>query len=207
MVELLGIISDVHNDIGALEKAILKLRHCDRIIHIGDLIEDEKGADEIIEMLIANNINGVYGNHDINALNINLNHHSWTLNETSKKYLKQLPQRLEYQGLTFIHDNPLSTPKTIGLAFNGGYIRSTNLANQVFKESKEQIVIVGHTHTPTQYLNNGKVTLDEKTRKIKISPNLRYILNSGGITPKHDSTSQTVGIYDFKNKTFEVMDI
>lgn len=207
MVELLGIISDVHNDLSSLEKAILKLRHCDRIIHVGDLIEDERGANKIIEMLIANNIYGVYGNHDVNALNINLNHHSWTLNETSRKYLNQLPQRLEFQGLTFIHDNPLSTPKTVGLAFNGGYIRSTDLASQVFKESKEQIMIVGHTHTPTQYLTNGKVTLDEKASKIKISPNLRYILNSGGITPKHNSTSQTVGVYDFKKQIFEVMDI
>ena len=51
-IKLLGVLSDVHNDVSGLEKALFALKYCDKIIHLGDLVEGDAEGNEVINYLL-----------------------------------------------------------------------------------------------------------------------------------------------------------
>lgn len=75
----IGIISDTHGDIKAIDKAIPYLKKCDLIIHAGDYIDDA----EYIYYLTDVNVNCVKGNCD--SYNIDGNY-ELTFSVKNKKF-------------------------------------------------------------------------------------------------------------------------
>jgi len=66
----LGIISDVHSDIVALDQSLARVREmgCDLVVCAGDLVDGDSFPDEVIARLAAEEIVIVIGNHDRWAL-------------------------------------------------------------------------------------------------------------------------------------------
>ena len=69
-ITTLGVLSDIHNDTIGLRSALAVLKHCDKIIHLGDLVEDSFEGNSIVDLLVANQVEGVVGYHDETALKI-----------------------------------------------------------------------------------------------------------------------------------------
>jgi len=62
----IGVISDVHGNLPALVAALnyLKSQNCEEIIHTGDVVDIGANSRECLEMLLANNVLCLLGNHD-----------------------------------------------------------------------------------------------------------------------------------------------
>lgn len=198
----IGLISDVHNDYGSLEKAIKKLENCDKIISLGDIIDDSKEANITLEIMRKFNIQSVYGQHDLTTLKVNQG-----LTEENKSYLNLMTNNIQIgEDILLVHDNPLSHKKGEGLYYQGEYIKKIDSAQKVFEECDKKIIIVGHTHLATQYVQFGKEVYEINTNKLDINPNAKYILNPGAVSSKNWQTP-SVGILDLNNKYFSIINI
>lgn len=199
-IKLLGVLSDVHNDICGLEKALEALKFCDKIIHLGDIVEESPEANEIVRLLIEHKVSGVLGYHDSTALSISRNFSAETRN-----YLENLPLEIRKKNFLFVHDNPLSKEKGRGLTNSGGYIKDEHSAKSVFEESLYRVHFVGHTHRAEQYELDGREVTKITDEFVSLDPSKRYILNPGSVClQQFRGTAPSVGVFDFVNKRFMI---
>lgn len=201
-IKLLGVISDVHNDANALVKALQILKDCDKIIHLGDIVDDSEEANTIVELLIRKSVEGVKGYHDDTAFKV-----SHVFNEQTKNYLSNLPLEIKRGDFLFVHDNPLSKEKNKGLWNYGGYIKDEYTAKMVFEESEQKVLFVGHTHKAQQYEFDGQNIRKITEDVVQLNPKNRYILNPGPVCLQDRGTAPSVGIFDFKNNRFIIKKI
>ena len=63
----LGMLADIHGDIGNLSRAIDRLRQhdVDQVVLLGDVIYDTRNADQTVDLLHACGAVGVWGNHEL----------------------------------------------------------------------------------------------------------------------------------------------
>ena len=201
-ITTLGVLSDIHNDTIGLRSALAVLKHCDKIIHLGDLVEDSFEGNSIVDLLVANQVEGVVGYHDETALKI-----SNCFTEDTKGYLLNLPKEISRGDFHFVHDNPLSKEKNEGLYHYGGYIKDEYSARKVFEESSQKVLFVGHTHRAVQYEFDGESIRHIKEDLILLNPAKRYILNPGPVCMQQRGTAPSVGLFDFERNLFSIRTI
>lgn len=180
----IGIISDVHGDLHALETTLHKLKHIHRVSHIlcaGDLIGRGPEQNRVVDVLRQTDIIAVRGNHD---------EYFSGVSKENASYLKGLP--LDWQGtfggirLFMCHGKP-------GNNMWGMYrdhLSSTYL-NMVLTSLKADILITGHTHMPLfMRVKNG------------------CLLNAGSLYTfaSTRNSSQTYGVLSLPDITFTVYD-
>jgi len=138
----LGIISDIHANLSALETAIhlLESHNVDQIICAGDLVERGHDDDAVIQLIQDKGIDCVRGNHDDNAI-LKRN-----LAQESLHFLHNQPLKRHYElggvRILLAHGTPTSNtdalfPLTMGIRFK-----------KIAKSTKTDVIIVGHTHMP-----------------------------------------------------------
>ena len=178
----LGIISDVHGNIEALQAVLAELYGAGigRIINTGDSVGYSAFPNECIAILKRLGIDSVMGNYD-EAVAFNkpmcgcgykdaevarIGHQSltWTQENTSeetKRYLAELPMHMEFH-----------SPAGNVVALHGGLEDSTqwiteqdtDLMRDLASKTRARLVILGHTHIPfvteldrTIFVNPGAV--------------------------------------------------
>jgi putative phosphoesterase len=152
----LGLISDVHGDRDALERALGHLAGlgADRIICAGDLVGYGPDPDAVVGLLAGRGISCVRGNHDRWALSRDPGSPDEfggsAPSPETREFLKDLPPDLVLaDGQTVavvVHGSPRGDmdfvlPRTHPPAVLCGYLRTLG-AN---------LLVVGHTHTPMWY--------------------------------------------------------
>lgn len=179
-----GLISDIHSNISGLTRAIDILKpKTDKIICLGDLIEEETdNINKIVDILEKNNIQTVAGNHDP----------------------EQYPQKIEENGLLFIHADPLFV---FGLTNEPGYIHNSTQAQALLRYLPADRTFYGHTHEAKVFGSNGlEVSFDEKSVSFPLKKNVKYLLNPGAIHLARDVPGLgSCAVYDPKKETFEVI--
>lgn len=62
----IGVISDIHGNLPALQAALdyLKQQRCEQIIHTGDVVDIGPNSKECLQLLVQNNVLCLLGNHD-----------------------------------------------------------------------------------------------------------------------------------------------
>ncbi len=170
----IGLISDVHAQLDALESAldVLTRRGVDRVLCAGDLVDKGPDGDAVIELVQRRLIPCVRGNHDESAAR----HHQLTpwpsesdreLSEDSVDYLLELPLTRSYlidgQRLLLAHGIPTSNR----IYFFPDRGKPKELKRWA-RNPQHDYVVLGHTHRPmdvdwlgARYLNPGSVS---KTR-------------------------------------------
>lgn len=150
----LGLISDIHGDLKALNRALtlLKERHqVDAIWCAGDLVGRGQQPNEVVHRVVGS-IPSVLGNHDEFVLMLNrtqTERHQTLLSCTpdTLRLLRTLPRtyrtRLEGRNIVMIHGTPRSNSESLSLA---PAHREKALA--WLKKIGAQILIAGHTHVP-----------------------------------------------------------
>jgi putative phosphoesterase len=181
----IGIISDIHGDIEALEEVIDRLDNIHEVDHVlcaGDLIGRGPEEDRVVEMIRARSIPTVCGNHDefVHGL---MRH--------NRDYLKNLPVdwQGEYDGVRIFmcHGKPGSN--AWGLYRDHA---SDTLLNMMLNSLQADVLITGHTHLPLYVrVNNGCV----------INPGSVYTFKS------MRSTSHTYGVLHLDNLSFDLYDV
>lgn len=198
----IGLISDIHGDIDALQAALtlLEAQGIDKILCAGDLVEKGIQGDAVVRVIKERAIPCVMGNHDFIAAdnqrwrekNFDLGHpavRSRILSESTLNYLATLPETLrmtiEGQRILIAHGAPWSII-TYVYPFS-----SSDLLERVAREADAEFVIIGHTHIPTQVQINGT-----------------HILNPGSVCRNIiDRGSHTCAILTLPNFLFEVFEI
>ena len=215
----IGIISDIHANHKALEKAlgILKEEHVNKTFVCGDVVGYGKHPNECCEKIRALNCQVVAGNHDwaVAGLTRYEDSHSASavkgieytkavITPPNLAWLKGLPLYHKEGETEFVHASLLEPERwhylTLGSAFVGSAYKDVR---DTFQAMKGQLCFVGHSHIPT-------IFLEKKPNKIKvIEPNKpfyelgkkRAVIDVGSIgKPRTSSKKATVVIYETKTQ-------
>jgi putative phosphoesterase len=157
----LGVVSDVHNNVEALEYALEHLRSCDAVLSLGDLVSEYRVAPEIIRLARSANLMGIRGNHEKTILM----HPGSTLRERldpdDLAYLAALPARRELhidgRTVTVAHGSPWDDP----LDYHCEYVfpRDTATLARVWTWPSD-VILLGHTHVSMALEANHRLILN-----------------------------------------------
>jgi predicted phosphodiesterase len=192
----IAIISDIHANLQALEKAleIIRANAVDSIVCLGDVIGYGGSPNECIDLIRGVTPNVLMGNHDEAAIHLEKTEYfnpfarvaaEWTNGELTMEhaeFIGKLPFRLEYQGLLFVHSSPFEPEEW-------HYILSPTDAQFNFAYFTQPICFVGHSHVPGIFCD------DVFTRDVVRGKN--FIVNVGSVgQPRDNDWRLSFGIFD-----------
>ncbi len=148
----IGLISDVHGNLIALETVLEKLNHCDRIYCAGDVVGYYPFPNEVIEIFIREGIESVMGNHDYAVANNDFSGFNpyaeeagrWTRENLRKEYLEwlsKLPIKIETEWFDIYHGAPAEDETAFEI-----YLFPEDPVVLDFLRMLKRNIVVGHTH-------------------------------------------------------------
>ena len=210
-----GIISDIHSNVVALEAVLHEMGAVDALWCLGDVVGYGPNPNETIESLLAQPNLGVCltGNHDA-AVNgtaslADFNAEAqqavlWTreqLTETNRQFLRERPPSVVAdEEFTLAHGSPRDPVWE--------YITSTAIARENFPYFRTRVCLVGHTHVPSIF-STGKdhiVRLEaaQSGTRLEVRDGRRYILNPGSVGQPRDSDARAAyAVFDVDAGTLE----
>jgi putative phosphoesterase len=181
----LGLISDIHADLKALECAleILAREGVEKIVCCGDLVARGADGDAVVHLIQDRSIPCVMGNHDYETAKIvqplmrettNMNvpeDVARLLNQETLDYLLQLPETFTFthnwMRIVVAHGTPDSKDEYL-------FSQSPSIKFRMIADKTEaDVILLGHTHEPMQvklrtlgkwFFNPGSVYTDERRR-------------------------------------------
>ncbi|MCA9681756.1 MAG: metallophosphoesterase family protein [Myxococcales bacterium] len=147
-----GLISDIHADLEALERAlaILEAAGVDKVVCLGDVVEKGPQPDLVVERLEALCIPTVKGNHDANAVrHASLEPRTAGLSRDSVAWLDALPHTREYHwaGLRIVLAHASLTEDYS--AVRPGEVPKR--MRRALRHADPDVVVLGHTHIPMRF--------------------------------------------------------
>ena len=163
----LGIISDVHGNLPALEVMLqqFKDRGCDEVLHLGDVVGMGAFSKECLDLLIAQNVTMIKGNHELLYLvgidNLRFpmpqpmaDHHRQVHKTLGSGYLQMVKEqpffiRRNYFGknVTFCHYGTYDAAD--GLHFFRPITNpSIDQLDAIFAHEQADVIFFGHEHNP-----------------------------------------------------------
>ncbi len=144
-----GLISDIHANLGLLEHALARLERAgvDQLACLGDIVEKGDEPDAVVERLAALALPCVRGNHDDNALrHAQLDPRGCGMTSDTLAWLDALPHTREYtwaeRHVVLAHITPAddATPPRPG--------ELSKRLRRWLDRSDADLVLLGHTHVP-----------------------------------------------------------
>ncbi|HBN77745.1 MAG TPA: hypothetical protein DD473_18440 [Planctomycetaceae bacterium] len=172
----IGVIGDIHGNLLALESAILQLekKNVTEIVCLGDIIDGGGFDSECIELIRANGIQSVRGNHDeIHDCWISAEHQEW---------LNQLPLKLEISGWLFSHYNPRLVEEKVN---------NSSVAAYAFQFAEFTKACVGHSHLCALYSHKSEWGFESSPCQFEeniyeLDPCLRYLFVNPSLAYSRD---------------------
>ena len=210
-----AIISDVHSNLEALEKAFSEIekRKIDQIVCLGDVVGYGANPGECLERVREKAQEIIMGNHDRAiedvALRSDFNPYAreaieWTasrLNEKQKKFIRTFREIVmdRKKELTWTHGS-IHEPQEFH------YLFQEEDARPSFERLETRFGFFGHTHVPSlfsqkakeaKYLPAGVYQLDKKDR---------YLINPGSIgQPRDRNPKLSFAFFDSNELTLEIL--
>lgn len=212
-----GIISDIHGNVEALDAVMMELRDVDAIYCLGDVVGYGPNPNECCDIIRERKIPTVLGNHDAGAIgSLSLEWFNppariaaqWTadrLTARNRFFLQNLPLIRKTEHLCMVHGS-LNDPERFG------YIKSIWDARESFAEmGSDTLCFLGHTHI-AEYFRQGSrllqvdhLALPEGGRVAKNSDSF-YIVNCGSVgQPRDGNPMAGFGIYDTDSSTIDLL--
>lgn len=147
-----GIISDVHSNLIALEVVVERLNSCDEIYCAGDVVGYYPFPNEVVEVFREHEIKSVMGNHDYAVITgdfFGFNLYAriageWTrknLRDENLEWLMKLPLKIGTEWFEIYHGMPANDLRALK-----EYIFPEDPRIELSLEEIEKNLIVGHTH-------------------------------------------------------------
>lgn len=207
----IGIISDVHGNLPALEAVLnaLEKEDCIRILCGGDLVGYGAYPNECVDMIRERSITCIRGNHDDMMMHVGRESRlrpevresiRWTRSQLSaekRRWLGSLPRSLHCAGVDLVHASHLLKPRW-------HYVMDMRsvLANFVFQHAT--ISFNGHTHLPLLALHrHGQKPKMLMLRNMALPPHHRYLINVGSVGQPRDNNPDAAFV-TFETRTREV---
>ena len=213
----LGIVSDIHGNLEALEATFEVLGEVDGLLCPGDVVGYGPDPEACCELLRSRECVTVLGNHD--AAVVQLTDIDWfnaiareavlwtseVLPDRDIDYLKGLP-------LTYWSDEFVMVHGSLDSPIDFSYIYSSGPARQCFAEMKDYcLCFVGHTHVAEVYIQQmGTQAVDQLSLAqggtLDLRPGFRYIVNCGSVgQPRDGEPKACCGIYDSDRNTVQII--
>jgi len=188
------VISDIHANLTALEAVIDDAGSVDGVWCLGDIVGYGPDPNESIARVRGlPNLVCLLGNHDAAALGqidvesfnaeakISVKWMQDALNEESKAFLRDLPERVVRGDVTLTHGSPRNPVWE--------YILDTRVARYNFSHFGTSFCFVGHTHLPIMYVDHAgqsavKLVIPEDHGTLQLTP--RAIINPGSVGQPRD---------------------
>lgn len=143
----LGLISDIHCNVPALQRALTLLDDCDEVLCAGDLLYQYRFSSETLTVLRENGVHTIVGNHDKTILYAPGHPLRASVDSAELEYLASLPESLALSlggaRVAMFHGSPWDELSTAV----AHYVYPTNKRDiQRVGEVDADIVILGHTH-------------------------------------------------------------
>jgi len=197
----IGVISDVHANLPALDAALSALRslEVDRILCCGDIIGCGPWPAETLDTLRREAVRSVRGNHDDAVLHLaryrrpgaedDLRMLSWTdaqLDGSQRAYLAGLPRRHCEGHLTLAHGSLRSPLEQIE------YVLDIEAAQGSFDRLDTWIGLLGHAHIQSGFVQDrhGISRLDASETTIPLDLESRYLINPGSVGLPRDGDTR-----------------
>ncbi|AEA46160.1 metallophosphoesterase family protein [Archaeoglobus veneficus] len=159
----IGIISDVHANLVALEEVLEKLTGCDVIYSAGDVVGYYPFPNEVVEVFRREGIESVAGNHDVaiasgdfagmNQIAMEAGIYTrQVLTGENLEWLRELPLNIETSELSIYHGMPAE-----GEAAYIVYIFPEDPITDEFLKDADKHIVVGHTHIQFVKEHGGKL--------------------------------------------------
>ena len=200
----IGIISDIHGNLPALEAALKKLEElkADTIYCLGDTVGYGAFPNECIARVKETCSVILKGNHDSGLIGetplTDFNQYGvqailWSqkiIKDDNVSYLKTLPFATEKDGLTLAHASP-ADPE------HWTYVLTVRAAKEAFKAYDTDLCFIGHTHVP--------VVIGEDASINTYLPGERFIINVGSVgQPRDGNPNSAFGLYDTETQAYEL---
>ena len=156
-----GVVSDVHNNVAALQYALEQLSACELKLNLGDLVFEYKVDPEIIYLAQRAGLVGIVGNHEKTILKHPASSLRAKLAPDSIDFLESLPASriVDVAGRTLhvAHGAPWDDPDDPHCA----YVYERNgTAMQRVAETDADVILLGHTHVPMLARAGGKLVIN-----------------------------------------------
>lgn len=210
----IGVFSDVHGNLEALEACLKRLKQekVQGYIYCGDFIgygpDPEKCVQKILELPL---LACVLGNHDAvftypeleNFFNIeardSLDKTKLALSQNSIRSLMNLPVTVQKPDYAVVHGTPRDPVKE--------YFASCAQFHANYPLWEGQVCFVGHTHIPFYMKGDEErcsVHISASTEAVvRLDPQMRYIINPGAVgKPRDRDTRASFGIWNTQTRSF-----
>jgi len=162
----IGLISDIHSNLIALEKVLEKLNACDEIYCAGDIVGYYPFPNEVVEICIKEEIKSVIGNHDKAVAESDfsgMNPVARVAGEFTRKimekenieWLANLPISIETEYFSIYHGMPSDDESAYSV-----YIFPGDPLIETFLENSDRNIVVGHTHIQFIEEYNGRAFIN-----------------------------------------------
>ena len=166
----IGVISDPHANLQALEAVLNDMGDVDAILCAGDLVGYCAQPNEVIELIKKNRVKCVLGNHDRSAVTGELSGlnvaeskvATWTreaLKAKNKRYLRGLSEKKTFKkggkSIFIAHGSPRKP--LIEYVFPGTPSRALL---RMIQGVDSDVIILGHTHVPMERILQSKLIIN-----------------------------------------------
>jgi predicted phosphodiesterase len=187
-----AVVTDIHSNLPALEAVLEACAPFDALWVLGDVVGYGPYPDEVVARLRKERAVAVRGNHDAAVLG-ELDTHvfndearlavEWTaerIGTTARHWLDGLPETREVEAFTLAHGSPREPLWE--------YLVSVSLARRNMSHFQTPHAIVGHTHVPLAFREDGtrfEVIHPREGTRLELDER-RCILNPGGVGQPRD---------------------
>ncbi len=202
-----AIISDIHANLEAFRAVFDRIArsHVDKILCLGDVIGYNADPNACIEIVRAEKIISILGNHDAVACDRGDSERFnplarqailWTRKQLSgenREFLCALPRERSVNGLFLCHGTIHNT---------NHYIVTRDDVRDAFGlmaslPQKPHICFHGHSHLPSAFRSKAGVIAQEMGETVTIMPDHSYLINPGSIgQPRDGDPRAAFAIYD-----------
>jgi diadenosine tetraphosphatase ApaH/serine/threonine PP2A family protein phosphatase len=189
----LGILSDVHGNLEALEAVLEALDEArvERIICCGDVVGYGASPNECVALLRAREIPTILGNHDAAVLS---DAQISFFNEMARDAVLWTRNSLSPENLVWLHERPMTM--TVGEAFfvhasprdppEWNYVLTYPEARIAFRHFRRRFCFIGHSHQPFFIALHGEDLIHLRASEVPIEDDTRYLVNVGSVGQPRD---------------------
>jgi len=210
----LGIVSDIHANIEALEAAFraIDADGVDRVICLGDVVGYGASPNETCALVRRRAAHTILGNHDAavagrmdysyyyHAARHALDLHARQLDPEHMEWLKALPYEVIEGDVHFCHGSPLNIQEF-------DYIFAKEQAAQCMAifPALSQLTLIGHSHLCKAFaLAEGGAVHEVVAQRFELRPGWKYIVSVGSVgQPRDYDPRASYVLFDTDAKVFE----
>lgn len=210
----LGIVSDIHANIEALDAAFRSIDAdgVDRVICLGDVVGYGASPNETCALIRQRAAHTILGNHDAavagrmdysyyyHAARHALDLHTRQLLPEHMEWLKALPYEVTEGDVHFCHGSPLNIQE-----FDYIFAKEQAAQCMVIFPEMSQLTLIGHSHLCKAFaLSEAGAVHEVVAQKFELRPGWKYIVSVGSVgQPRDYDPRASYVLFDTEAKVFE----